>query len=171
MTANRGSTRSIATHFQSERRSVLLGMSATALAVLAAFRKAHGFGGSTATELFRKEQDGDGVEHTRVHEGKGAVGVKFFCDPEEFARPAILLTYALPPGASEGVHTHRPGDRKMGSFDEFYYIVSGSGEMQIAGEKVPVTAGDHVFTPNGVAHGIENTSDADLKVYLVAMRR
>lgn len=59
-----------------------------------------------------------------------------------------------------------------GSFDEFYYILSGSGEMEIDGRRVPVKAGDHIFTPNGVAHGIENTSIGEnLKVYLVAMRR
>jgi mannose-6-phosphate isomerase-like protein (cupin superfamily) len=52
-------------------------------------------------------------------------------------------------GASEGVHTHKPQDASLGSFDEFYYIVSGSGEMQIDGQKVPVRPGDHVFTPNG----------------------
>jgi mannose-6-phosphate isomerase-like protein (cupin superfamily) len=51
-------------------------------------------------------------------------------------------------------------------------LISGSGEMDIEGEKVPINAGDHVFIPNGVAHGIENTAtDGDLKVYLVAIMR
>jgi mannose-6-phosphate isomerase-like protein (cupin superfamily) len=59
-----------------------------------------------------------------------------------------------------------------GQSDEFYYVISGSGEMEIDGEKVPVTAGDHIFTPNGVAHGIENTTaEGDLKVYLLAVKR
>src|SRR5215831_14704372 len=103
---------------------------------------------------------------------KGAINVKFFFREEGFPNPARILIYTIPPGASEGVHIHMPGDAKSGSFDEFYYVISGSGEMEIEGEKVPVTAGDHVFAPNGVAHGIENTSaNGDLKVYLLAVMR
>ena len=44
--------------------------------------------------------------------------------------------------------------------------------MEITGERVEVSAGDNIFTPNEVAHGIENTSeDKLLKVYLIAMTR
>jgi mannose-6-phosphate isomerase-like protein (cupin superfamily) len=110
--------------------------------------------------------------YSGVYEGKGAIHVKFFFRKEGAPEPARILIYTIPPGASEGVHIHQPGDTKVGSFDEFYYIISGSGEMEIEGETVPVTAGDHVFIPNGVAHGIENTSaTADLKVYLLAVMR
>jgi oxalate decarboxylase/phosphoglucose isomerase-like protein (cupin superfamily) len=108
------------------------------------------------------KEDVDTVHYAQLHEGKGVIDVKFFFRQGKFAKPALLLTYAIPPGASEGVHTHRPGDTKMGSFDEFYYIISGNGEMQIAGNRIPVAAGDHVFTPNEVAHAIENTSESDV---------
>jgi mannose-6-phosphate isomerase-like protein (cupin superfamily) len=47
-----------------------------------------------------------------------------------------------------------------------------AAKMQIAGDRVSVTAGDHVFTPNEVAHGIENTSEsAILNVSLAAVIR
>jgi oxalate decarboxylase/phosphoglucose isomerase-like protein (cupin superfamily) len=112
------------------------------------------------------------LRYAGVYEGKGAIDVKFFFRNEGSPEPARILIYTIPPGAGEGVHVHRPGDSKSGSFDEFYYILSGSGEMQIEDEKIPVTAGDHVFIPNGVAHGIENNSAAgDLKVYLLAVKR
>jgi mannose-6-phosphate isomerase-like protein (cupin superfamily) len=107
-----------------------------------------------------------------VYNGKGAINVKFFFREEGFPNPARILIYTIPPGTSEGVHVHMPGDAKSGSFDEFYYVISGSGEMEIEGERVLVTAGDHVFVPNGVAHGIENTSaNGDLEVYLLAVMR
>ena len=110
------------------------------------------------------------MAYPNVHNGKGTIDVKFFRF-DGVADPALLLTYTMPPGSSEGVHTHRPGDAKEGSFDEFYYIVEGEGQMEIDGEIIPVSAGDNVFTPNGVPHGIENTSDDTLIVYLIAMRR
>jgi quercetin dioxygenase-like cupin family protein len=155
------------------RRSLLLGASGGALASLAAFRNVHAMQAGGAPGRFRKMGPGDGVtSYAGVHEGKGTIDVHFFFGEDEAPKPALLLTYTIPPGASEGVHTHRPGDQQMGSFDEFYYIMEGSGEMEIEGERVPVRAGDHVFTPNGVAHGIENTAKSgNLKVYLVAMIR
>jgi mannose-6-phosphate isomerase-like protein (cupin superfamily) len=107
-----------------------------------------------------------------VHEGDGTIEIKRFFGADKVSEPAILLLYNIPPGASEGVHTHNIGDTMEGSFDEFYYILSGSGEMHIAGETLRVKAGDHIFTPNGIGHGIKNTStEENLKVYLVAMKR
>ena len=149
---------------------------------MAAFRKVHGMEiqqgkdapARRAPHGYMKDHDQVNVirRYPHVHEGKGAIDVKFFFRGEKAAEPALFLIYTIPPGASEGVHVHKPGDAELGSFDEFYYIICGSGEMEIEGERVPVKAGDHVLTPNGVSHGIENTSaDGDLKVYLLAMIR
>ncbi|MEP7246558.1 MAG: cupin domain-containing protein [Gammaproteobacteria bacterium] len=126
-----------------------------------------------ALAVFRKMGQQDGfVWVSGLYEGKGSVGVRRFFREEGAPLPALLLTYTLPAGSSEGLHTHRLGDETVGSFDEFYYIMEGSGEMEIEGKKVPVTVGDHLFIPNGVSHGIENTAtQGDLKVYLVAMVR
>jgi mannose-6-phosphate isomerase-like protein (cupin superfamily) len=160
------------------RRQVLLSAGSAMLATTELFKKAHGMTAesthsSARPYAFRNDPDRDKLIHyAGVHEGKGAIDIKFFFRDEEAPRPALLLIYNIPPGASEGVHTHNVGDQKNGSFDEFYYILSGHGEMEIDGKKVPVCAGDHIFTPNGVSHGIENTAAAgDLRVYLVAMIR
>jgi quercetin dioxygenase-like cupin family protein len=159
------------------RRSVLAGAGVGAITALAAFKRAHGLEAATSSAAdrssgYRLERDHENLIHYKnVHEGKGTIDIKAFFRAEGHARPALLLIYAIPPGASEGVHTHRPGDKKEGSFDEFYYIMEGRGTMEIEGQKVPVVTGDHVFTPNGIAHGIENTSDSLLRVYLVAMIR
>lgn len=148
-------------------------MLAAGAAALATFQKAHGFEVTPPSAPYTNDRDDSNVKpYPGVHEGKGTIGVKFFFRHEGVAKPALLLNYNIPPGASEGVHTHNPGSVEQGSFDEFYYILSGNGEMEIDGKKVPVKPGDHIFTPNGVAHGIENTSTSgDLKVYLVAMIR
>jgi len=121
---------------------------------------------------FMRDAEQNGMRsYERVHEGKGRTGVKLFRFDRAPA-PANFLVYDFPPGASEGVHVHRWGDRKLGSFDEFYYIVSGSGQMEIDGRSVPVKAGDHVFTPLDVYHGIENTSTREnLKVFLTYVER
>lgn len=49
--------------------------------------------------------------------------------------------------------------------EEMFVIVEGTGTLRVAGELLPVRAGDVVFTPAGpeYPHQIINTSDAPLK--------
>lgn len=123
--------------------------------------------------FFTKEAEADGmVEFPALHQGKGTARIRYFPFGGAPA-PAHFILYDLPPGASEGVHTHFLDDRnKEGAFDEYYYIISGQGEMEIDGEIVPVGQGDHVHTPLEVAHGIENThATEDLRVFLTFIKR
>ena len=110
-------------------------------------------------------------EWRRVHGGLGQIDVRFFFEPERPGRPALFLQYVIPPGASEGVHTHGAG-RPEGAWDEYYYIASGTGRMRIGAEDVSVTAGEAIHTPLGTPHGIENTHPGEpLTVFLVAIER
>ena len=122
---------------------------------------------------FTKEAEIDGmVEIMGIHQGKGTGKAKMY----RFANapwPAHFMIYDLPPGASEGVHVHFLDDRNgEGAFDEYYYIISGRGQMEIDGAIVPVVQGDHVHTPLEVAHGVENTHPTDnLRVFLTFIER
>ena len=125
---------------------------------------------------FFKDSDATGVrEIVGIHQGKSKGGMKVFRFGAETApsAPSYMLIYDLPPGASEGVHTHFLDNRNdEGSFDEYYYVLSGQGQMQIDGEVVPIVAGDHVHTPLEVAHGVENTHPTEhLRVFLTYIRR
>jgi oxalate decarboxylase/phosphoglucose isomerase-like protein (cupin superfamily) len=126
-----------------------------------------------AKATFAKEVESDGmVEITGIHHGKGTGRARLFRFGGASA-PAYFLIYDLPPGASEGVHVHYLDDRnKEGSFDEYYYIISGRGQMEIDGKIVAVTQGDHVHTPLEVAHGVENTHPSEnLRVFLTFIQR
>jgi mannose-6-phosphate isomerase-like protein (cupin superfamily) len=105
-----------------------------------------------------------------LHKGKGRVSLRRF-GFENAQAPAGFVTFVIPPGASEGVHTHGIG-LPAGPFDEYYYVMAGAGEMSMDGQVMPVKEGDHVHAPMGVAHGIENTMpDGDLKVLVTYVRR
>jgi len=121
---------------------------------------------------FTKLAEADVAEpHAHVHEGEGTISLRYFRFDNSPA-PANFVVYDMPPGSSEGVHTHQLGDSVLGSYDEYYYIVEGQGEMEIDGEIVPVKAGDHVHTPLGVAHGIRNTQkERSLRVFLTFITR
>jgi uncharacterized RmlC-like cupin family protein len=115
------------------------------------------------------EDESAPAELLSLYDGKGLVGIKRFTFGGA-AAPANFVLYLIPPGASEGMHAHGIGG-KNGGFEEYYYIVAGRGEMQIDGDRLPVEAGDHVYVPLDVAHGIENDGTEELKVFLTFIRR
>lgn len=128
---------------------------------------------ANAKATFSKEIESDGMaEITGIHHGKGTGRARLFRFDGASA-PAYFMIYDLPPGASEGVHVHYLDDRnKQGSFDEYYYIMSGQGQMEIDGEIVAVAQGDHVHTPLEVSHGVENTHPTEnLRVFLTFIQR
>ncbi len=128
---------------------------------------------ANAKATFTKDSESQGMaEITGIHEGKGTGKAKWFRFNDAPA-PASFMIYDLPPGASEGVHTHFLDDRnEQGSYDEYYYFISGQGQMEIDDVIVPVAKGDHVHTPLEVAHGVENTHPTEnLRVFLTFIKR
>lgn len=168
------------TRLKFSRRSVLsaagacIAMSSQkALASMGAVLTGSASSGTNPKTTFTKDSEKDGmIEIAGIHAGKGKGKAKWFRF-DGAAAPANFMIYDLPPGSSEGVHTHFLDDRnKEGSFDEYYYIISGTGQMEIDGEIVAVVKGDHVHTPLEVAHGVENTHPTEnLRVFLTFIKR
>lgn len=48
--------------------------------------------------------------------------------------------------------------------EEFQYVVSGRGEVLIAGQKAPVKTGSMIFIPANIKHSIRNTGKEEMKV-------
>lgn len=70
---------------------------------------------------------------------------------EAFARGSLVVELYAP----DAVDPQKPHTR-----DEVYFVVSGSGEFVMAGERTHFGAGDALFVAAGVAHHFENfTSD------------
>jgi len=120
---------------------------------------------------FSKQSDREEMRHQTLYGGKGQVGTRHFpFDGAPF--PAHFVVYDIPPGAGEGAHVHGPADPATGFYDEYYYVVSDQGRMEIDGEVVEIGEGDLVHAPLGVRHGVENlSSDQHLKIFLTYIRR
>jgi mannose-6-phosphate isomerase-like protein (cupin superfamily) len=65
----------------------------------------------------------------------------------------------IQPGGKQRIHSHGP--------EQVYYILNGRGRMTVAGETREVQAGDCVFIPSGMPHGLENLTGVVLE-YLSA---
>lgn len=73
------------------------------------------------------------------------------------ATSVCLLDIA--PATNIPVHTHDP------QIDSIY-VVSGNGQAFVNGEWKDIAAGDYIFVPAMVEHGIKNTGSESLKLFI-----
>ena len=94
------------------------------------------------------------------HDGQGLVKHVSLFQHEHFdTNLRFILTIDLPPGGSVGYHTH-------GEDEEVYVILEGRGIMTVNDEKRDVRAGDVILNKPGWSHGVENTGEDDLKIFV-----
>ncbi|MCA9959452.1 MAG: cupin domain-containing protein [Anaerolineales bacterium] len=73
-----------------------------------------------------------------------------------FRSDALLLgVNCLEPGQVQQPHDHADQDK-------FYYVVAGNGRFWLGAEQVTAVAGDVVWAPAGVVHGVHNDGDERL---------
>ena len=70
--------------------------------------------------------------------------------------------YCLHPGQAQAVHTHNDQDK-------LYVGVEGVGRVRVGEEEQRLEPGVLVVAPAGVAHGLDNPSDAPLVVLVVVV--
>ncbi len=110
-------------------------------------------------------------EWPSLYGAPGPVGVAYY-DFGGAPAPAAFVVFDLPPGTGEGGHSHRDGDAPPGPFDEYYYVISGAGEMVVEGQAVALQPGDMLRVPPGIAHGLRNSGTAaSLRVLLCFISR
>ncbi|MFI5281238.1 MAG: cupin domain-containing protein [Gemmatimonadales bacterium] len=74
----------------------------------------------------------------------------------------LLGLNCFEPGQDQKVHAHAGADK-------FYLVLSGKAKVVVGGTATDVAAGDLVFAPAGVAHGVETAYERT--VMLVGITR
>ena len=117
------------------------------------------FGGGGQAD--RAADHGSVIEHDAdvskqepgTHNGGGeTTGYSFFAKVKDSA--LVFRKRALHPGSAIGLHKQ--------DVDEVYYILSGTGELTLDGEKHQVSAGTAILTRPGSSHSLKQTGNADL---------
>ena len=115
------------------------------------------------------QRRGDAHHDWSLYDGDGQVGVEwYFRDRTEL--PTSVMLYHLEPGASEGTHLHLEGHPESCSTiseDELYIVISGEVVVTVADESAVLRAGDAVYVPEGVPHGVANASDEPAELVLL----
>lgn len=124
----------------------------------------------TTTAAYWKQTDATDLRHQEaIHAGVGTIVRRLFFR-EQSQLPVRFDVWELPPGASEGDHSHGRagnGDDDGRPLEEIYYFLQGHGLMRIAGEEVAVSPGDAILVPPGVDHGLYNTGEEPLRLVLL----
>ncbi len=112
------------------------------------------------------QREGDDIRTAAsVHGGEGAIQIsRFFRD--KLTLPIHVQLWELEPGVTEGEHTH-PTDDPADNFEELYFVLSGTGEITIDGDRRPVAAGDAILVPTGIHHGLIATGAESLRILLI----
>lgn len=111
-----------------------------------------------AGEAYIHERDAEVAKTgSAPHNGPGrSTGYSFFEKAEGFKQ--AFRKRVLHPGAAIGYHLQKE--------DEVYYILSGTGVMQMNGNEFPVKAGDAILTRPGSSHGLKQTGKDDLALII-----
>ncbi len=92
-----------------------------------------------------------------THNGGGSTtGYSFFSKADNLK--TTFRKRVLHPGSAIGYHLQKE--------DEIYYIISGTGEMQMNGKSFLVKAGDAILTRPGSSHGLKQTGSEDLVIII-----
>lgn len=86
-------------------------------------------------------------------------GIRFLCEAEDTLGAFSVMDNDLPYGAGPPPHRH--------DWDEAYYLISGSVEFVIDGERFPVEAGTFVHAPAGTLHGFHGTSQEPARMLVI----
>ena len=72
---------------------------------------------------------------------------------------ASVCLLDIPPNNGLPIHMHDPQVDSI-------FVVSGKGEAYVNGTWEPVEAGDYIFVPQTATHGMKNTGNESLKIFV-----
>lgn len=91
----------------------------------------------------------------RVGDHVGVEVTKFYKTTLFRSDTLLLGLNCLEPGQAQMPHDHADQDK-------FYYVVEGSGLFWLGDNRVPAAAGQVVWAPAGIIHGVENDGEGRL---------
>lgn len=100
------------------------------------------------------------TEYVKKIEDFVGVGEKKFYKTTLFRADTLMLGLnCLQSGQVQKPHTHEDQDK-------FYFVVEGNGRFWIGDERVGASAGEVVWAPAGVLHGVENEGNGRLTLLM-----
>lgn len=104
--------------------------------------------------FFRKEEI-----TFKPHPKFEGVKIALLVDSQKSPQASVSLL-EIEPGVEIPIHTH---ETQIDSI----YVLEGEGEAFVNGKWEGISAGDYIFVPAGEEHGVKNTGQGRLKLFIV----
>ena len=102
--------------------------------------------------------DGKRENIEKCHDGEGSILFREVFSSDDFkSNLRHFHETVINPHSTIGYHKHHGNE-------EIYYLVEGTGIMQLNGKKFPVKSGDSVIAQDGESHGLINNSDEPIRI-------
>lgn len=108
--------------------------------------------------IVRNIKDKQVLETTYLAHG-GAIA-QMILDQQTLKEIGFLAIASLEPGKKIEAH--------VDPFEEIYFVLNGTGEMQVDDGYRQVEPGDATWIPTGSTHSLSNNGDQDLVILVVA---
>lgn len=96
-----------------------------------------------------------------AHGGRGKIfATRIINGPDSEAVCDFVDYVEVPAGSSIGDHRHSMNQ------EEYYLVLDGSGEMHLEREQFTVRTGDLIRNPPGGLHGLVNTGESSIKLFI-----
>jgi quercetin dioxygenase-like cupin family protein len=99
----------------------------------------------------------------RFHGGKGTVHYRRALAPTVFSTPWAFVDHLVIPQGAEA------GPRRHANIEEIYYVMRGTGDVQIDGQQTAIRNGDAFFILLNELCSIANNSDSDLELLVIGV--
>lgn len=99
----------------------------------------------------------------RFHGGKGTVHYRRALAPTVFSTPWAFVDHLVIPQGAEA------GPRRNANIEEIYYVMRGTGDVQIDGQQTAIRNGDAFFILLNELCSIANNSDSDLELLVIGV--
>ena len=97
------------------------------------------------------------------HGGQGTVRYRRALDSDVFLTNWAYVDHlVIPAGASDGLHRHT-------GVEEIYYVMDGSGSVQLNAETAPIQKGDAVPIHFNEPHAFMNSGSTDLELLIIGI--
>lgn len=110
------------------------------------------------------ERRGTAAFDHALHGGAGRTRMQWYFR-ESSRLPVAVQFWQLPPGGSEGRHTH--SEHAPPPLEELYVLVSGRAVMRVDGVTHELEPGDAVLAPAGSDHDLRNPGDESAQVLVI----
>ena len=105
------------------------------------------------------------LDPDRAHDGDGLINFKRIANSSSLSSQCNFIDFAsMPPGTTIGDHTHSASE------EEFYLILRGEGHMRCGDAEFDVGPGDLVRNPPGGTHGLINTGENNLEMFVFEVK-